>query len=73
MAAVPSIVTGGQVFRIDSPDSFSIDSVVFIRPGANTHNFDQNQRYVPLSFTPFNPQKIDIVAPASRNDAPPGY
>ena len=46
-------------------------TVALIRPGAVTHAFDENQRYVPLSFTVCG-NRLRVQAPASENIAPPG-
>jgi hypothetical protein len=45
-----------------------------IRPGAVTHGFDQNQRYVPLTFTPgnFPTSRLTVTAPSDSSQAPPG-
>ena len=43
-----------------------------IRPGATTHGFDENQRFLNLSFQTV-PGGIAVQAPANGNLAPPGY
>ncbi|MCH7847867.1 MAG: DUF1929 domain-containing protein [Planctomycetes bacterium] len=43
-----------------------------MRLAAVTHAFDQNQRYVPLTFTVIG-NNIEPDAPVNANDAPPGY
>ena len=43
-----------------------------MRTGAVTHFFDQNARFVPLSFTPTT-GGLTVTAPANGNLAPPGY
>jgi hypothetical protein len=40
--------------------------------GAVTHAFDQNQRYVPLTFQQAT-GGLTVQAPSSSNLAPPGY
>jgi hypothetical protein len=41
--------------------------------GSETHSFDQNQRYVPLTFGPASAAGTVIVnAPANARIAPPG-
>ena len=47
-------------------------SVALIRLGAVTHAFDQNQRYVPLTFQQAT-GGLTIQSPSSANLAPPGY
>src|SRR6267378_1868470 len=52
ITGVPSSGIGyGSAFQVQTPDAASISSVVLIRPGAVTHAFDMDQRYVGLSFT----------------------
>jgi len=46
--------------------------VVLIRLGAVTHFFDQNTRYVPLSFTQAT-GGLTVTAPVDGRLAPPGY
>ncbi len=71
ITAVPAIATYNQVFHVDTLDAASIDSVAFLRPGSITHNFDENQRYVPLSFA-IAGAGLDVTAPVDANLAPPG-
>ncbi len=72
ISSAPSFVPGGELFVVETPDPASIDSVVLIRPASTTHNFDQEQRYVPLSFTA-QATNLDVSAPAGSSMAPPGY
>src|SRR5262249_19786947 len=46
--------------------------VALIRTPSMTHDFDQNQRFVPLTFTAGSGQ-LTVQAPSSSNTAPPGY
>ncbi len=72
--SAPASLTLGKPFTICVPDTTGITRVALVRPGATTHAFDQNQSYVPLSFTPAsNPMRLLVYAPASADDAPPGY
>ena len=50
----------------------TITKAVLIRTGAATHFFDQNTRYVPLSFQTIS-GGLSLTAPADGNAAPPGY
>lgn len=72
IGAAPGATYYGQSFRVETPDAASIASVAFVRPGSVTHNFDENQRYVPLAFTPGSTH-LDVDAPETPNVAPPGY
>ena len=61
-----------SAFSIVTPDAASIAKVSLIRTGAVTHSFDENQRFLNLSFTQ-NAGSLDVQAPANANLAPPGY
>ena len=72
IAFAPAAVSYGASFEVFTRGAGSITKVALVRPGSVTHNFDENQRYVPLSFT----QKgsfLSVSAPADANIAPPGY
>jgi fibronectin type 3 domain-containing protein len=62
----------GQVFQVQTPDPSSIASVVLVRPGAQTHAFDMEQRLVGLSFS-VGAGLLNVTAPPHGNIAPPGY
>jgi hypothetical protein len=72
LAQVVDTLQYGAVFSIGTPDATSIASVALMRPGSVTHGFDEDQRYVPLSFTVL-PGTVNAIAPANANLAPPGY
>ena len=59
-------------FPLSTPDAATIASVSLIRPGAVTHSFDEDQRFLSLSFTA-GTGMLTIQAPANANLAPPGY
>jgi hypothetical protein len=71
--AAPQAVHWGDAFGIasTSPD---IEQAVLMAPGATTHAFDTNQRYVKLHvIDKIAGQGLDVVAPPSSRVAPPGY
>lgn len=72
----PAVLTYGRTFTLtltDEARTTHIKSIALMRPGAVTHSFDQNQRYVPLSFTlASNPTRLLVQAPADAYIAPPG-
>jgi galactose oxidase-like protein/carboxypeptidase family protein/PKD domain-containing protein/Kelch motif protein len=72
IGSAPSEAAYGSTFEIVTADAASIASVAFLRPSAATHAWDQNQRYVPLSFTP-SAGRLSVSAPATAGSAPPGY
>ena len=73
ISTAPSSVQYGQTFRIQTPDAANIGSVVFMKPGAATHSFDMDQRYVPLTYTVPVAGALDIQVPTNPNAVPPGY
>jgi len=68
----PSLLQYNTTFFVNTPDYASIASVVMIRTGAVTHFFDQNERFIPLSFTQ-GVGGLNVNAPVDANLAPPGY
>jgi hypothetical protein len=66
-------VNWGKIFTVATNQAFTIKSVCLIKPGATTHAFDQDQRFVPLSFVAVgSPIRLLVTAPADSNLAPPG-
>ena len=72
ISQAPAQIQYGSNFFVGTPDGASIASVALIRTGAVTHFFDQNERYVPLSFTQTT-GGLTVTAPVNANLAPPGY
>ncbi len=72
IGSAPSTVNYATNFSVVTPDATQISSVALIRLGAVTHAFDQNQRYVPLTFQQAT-GGLTVQAPSSANLAPPGY
>ncbi|MGH0028560.1 MAG: galactose oxidase-like domain-containing protein [Myxococcota bacterium] len=68
----PSSGVYGTTVSIQTPDAASVASAALMRPAAVTHNFDQNQMYVPVSFTDTG-SALDVTLPPDANTAPPGY
>ena len=68
----PDTATRGAQFQFTSAQAASVIRVVLIRPGSNTHEIDNEQRSVPLSFT-VSGTTIAAQVPASNNQIPPGY
>ena len=50
ISSAPAATQYATSFSITTPDASQITSAALIRLGAVTHAFDQNQRYVPLTF-----------------------
>jgi hypothetical protein len=72
VTSAPGLIEYGTPFFVATPDAASIASVALIRTGAATHAFDENQRYVPLTFAPAA-GGLTLQAPANANLAPPGH
>jgi hypothetical protein len=72
IASAPSVLQYGGTFQVATPSPGSIAKVALIRTPSVTHAFDQNQRYVPLSFNTSG-GVLNVTAPANANLAPPGY
>lgn len=73
MTKVPVEIGYGQGFKITTPDSASIGSVVLVRPGATTHAFDMEQRLIGLTFKGGRTGTVKATAPPNGSIAPPGY
>ncbi len=72
ITSAPSTATYGSSFFVSTPDGAAIGSVALMRPGAATHSFNQDQRFINLSFQQ-TAGGITVQAPANANLAPPGY
>jgi hypothetical protein len=68
----PAAINYNTNFFVGTPDAATIAKVVLIRLGAVTHFFDQNTRYIPLSFTQAA-NGLTVIAPMDGRLAPPGY
>ena len=73
IARLPPMVGYGASFHIDTPDAADIASIALIRPGANTHAFDMEQRSVSLTFAQAVGGGLTASSPPNANIAPPGY
>jgi hypothetical protein len=72
ITSVPSSVSYGNQFTLQTPDAASIASAVLIRNGTVTHSFGMDQRMVGMSFTAGS-GFLTLTAPPNANIAPPGY
>jgi hypothetical protein len=72
ITSAPTGVAFGANFFVGTPDGATITSAVLIRTAAVTHFFDQNTRFVPVTFTQTT-GGLTITAPANGNIASPGY
>jgi Concanavalin A-like lectin/glucanases superfamily/Domain of unknown function (DUF1929)/Bacterial Ig domain/Kelch motif/Galactose oxidase, central domain len=72
IASAPAVISYGATFSVLTTDAASIAAVSLIRPGSVTHAFDEDQRFLSLTFTA-GAGALTIQAPANANLAPPGY
>jgi Concanavalin A-like lectin/glucanases superfamily/Domain of unknown function (DUF1929)/Bacterial Ig domain/Glucodextranase, domain B len=72
ITSAPVQIGYGQTITVQTPDASGIAKVSLIKMGAVTHAFDQDQRYVPLSFTAGS-GSLSVQTPANGNLAPPGH
>jgi hypothetical protein len=73
IASAPSLINYGQTVPVYTPIASGIASACIIRPSAVTHGFDENQRYVPLSYVvDTGGRRLLVDTPADSNLAPPG-
>ncbi len=73
ITSAPATAQSGTSFVVrPSPDTASIASISLIRPGAVTHQFNEDQRFLNLSFQQSG-ETLRVQAPANANLAPPGY
>jgi Domain of unknown function (DUF1929) len=71
--SAPQAIRWGDAFGIHTT-SPNIDKAVLMAPGATTHGFDTNQRYVDLKvLDTIDGRGVDVAAPPSSRVAPPGY
>jgi hypothetical protein len=72
ISQAPTQISYNSTFSVGTPDGATITSAVLIRTGAVTHFFDQNTRFVPVSFT-LKTGGLTVTSPLNGNQAPPGY
>lgn len=69
-SATASTNLGGTI-TVNTPDAANISAVNLVSLGADTHQADMGQRFVPLSFTASG-SSLSVTAPATSALAPPG-
>lgn len=74
IASVTNLVRYGDLFSVITPDAASIASACFMAPGAATHSFNMQQRWVGLErISESATDELLFKAPPNGNIAPPGY
>src|SRR4029077_17177296 len=72
IASAPASIKGGQTFFVGTPDAANVTQVTWIRLGAVTHTFNQEQRISFLSFSQTT-GGLNVTAPPSATLAPAGF
>src|SRR5207248_11205527 len=70
ITSAPASVSYGQQALIGTADTIS--RVTWIRLGATTHAFNQEQRFLPLTFAAAS-GGVNVTFPSNANLSPPGY
>ena len=71
IAWAPAAATYGSTIPVSTSDTASISAVNLVSLGADTHQSDMDQHFVPLSFTQ-GEGGINVQIPSSAATAPPG-
>jgi hypothetical protein len=72
ISSAPSSVDYGDSFFVGTPDATSIKKVTLIALSSVTHGFNMTQRISRPAFS-LGADGLNVTAPSSRNNAPPGY
>jgi PA14 domain/Domain of unknown function (DUF1929)/Kelch motif len=72
--AAPANIAYGQDFALAASDAAGITGITLVALSSTTHEFNQSQRFVRLSFSPgAQPGSFSVASPSQPNLAPPGY
>jgi uncharacterized repeat protein (TIGR01451 family) len=71
IGSAPSVLQYGTAFTVATPDAARIASVSLIALSSVTHSFNENQRFVPLTFE-VGTGSLNVHPPAGGTIAPPG-
>jgi hypothetical protein len=72
ITGAPATIQYAADLFVATPDATAIATVSLLRPGSVTHAFNQDQRFIPLTFQQAA-AGLNVQAPANANLAPPGY
>ncbi len=74
IGAAPESVGYGEAFVLGTPDAADVKKLTLVGLSSTTHEFNQNQRFIPLVFSQTTDGTgLNVTAPANPNIAPPGY
>jgi len=74
ISSAPESAAYGQTFLVGTPDAPNITKVTLLALSSSTHEFNMNQRFVPLAFSPTTDGTgLAVTVPSNPNLAPPGY
>lgn len=73
LSDVPASTGYGQTFDVTISTTAEIRRVAITRCGSVTHAFDGDQRYVGLTFTLLEDNRLRVISPPNSRIAPPGY
>jgi hypothetical protein len=74
ISSAPESAAYGQTFLVGTPDALNITKVTLLALSSSTHEFNMNQRFVPLAFSPTTDGTgLAVTVPSNPNLAPPGY
>jgi len=71
ISSAPASATYGSTISVSTPDAASIGAVNLVSLGADTHQIDMDQHFVPLSYTQAS-GTLSVQIPSSAAVAPPG-
>jgi hypothetical protein len=74
ISSAPKTVAHGQTLAVGTPEAAAITQVTLVRLSSVTHEFNQNQRFNRLAFSP-SPEGtgLSVMAPGDPNRCPPGH
>jgi galactose oxidase-like protein/Big-like domain-containing protein/glyoxal oxidase-like protein/Kelch motif protein len=74
IGSAPESAGYGQTFLVGTSNAADIAKVTLVALSSSTHEFNQNQRFVPLDFSPTGDGTgLSVTVPSNPNVAPPGY
>lgn len=72
ITAAPTVVSRGQHFNVTMADAAKLSRVTLIRAGAATHAFNNDQRFIDMSFSQAG-ATVGLRTPNQPSNVPPGF